>query len=638
MIFLPIETLKTMKNTILFILFPIFSFGNNSISIQTSIDSFLDLSASLYLMADPGREMSIGQARERWLKGAFVPAGQMKWGSYYTRGKSAYWARIEIENRSGGDLEAVLALFAGDTITLYEEGAAPRHCGWAYCTDPLQSGLPMPEKQRFYLKWGPGETKVIYLRMCSHLGFTAGVRMLLASPEWQARNWHARKVPFYLVSGLVIGFIGFILVYALLQWVQTRDKIYCYYAGYLTGFLLLLGRTLSAEFWNTGNPFHWKAYFSYILTIWLLYGFYVLFLGAFTNAKATFPALHRFFRLTFWSVMGLYALSAGVYWIDHHWGWYLTLFTKVLCQLTGLGLLVVFWRQASPIYRYLAWGMGALALGALLSIVLDWTPLALTMIKAGLSTDQFGQAGVLIELLFFTLGLAYRSRLAIREREQARAEARRLRLERALEHERLRTQIAQDLHDEVGGQLTRMALSSELSQRLPGLSAEDLKGRLGEIGGGIRAVGRALREVIFAINPDFDRFSEMQAYLREAAREFFRGTEVELTFDFPEPAADPVLSPVFKRQLLFLYKEALQNIAKHAEASRVWISFSLSAPGRFRLKVRDNGRGFEVSRVPVNGYNHGLSGIHKRAQGIGAKAEIYSRLGEGTGVEVEGEV
>ncbi|MFZ2898886.1 MAG: 7TM diverse intracellular signaling domain-containing protein [Saprospiraceae bacterium] len=627
-----------MKNTILFILLPIFSFGSNPVSIPAAIDSFLDLSASLYLLADPDRQMGIGEARESWEDGAFVPAGQMEWGSYYVRGKSAYWARIEIANRTGGDLNAVLVLFAGDTITLYEEGATARHCGWAYCTDPMQSALSTPEKQRFYLQWGPGETKVLYLRMCGHLGFTAGVRTLLAGPEWQARNWYARKAPFYIVSGLVIGFIGFIFVYAILQWIQTRDKIYGYYAGYLTGFLLLLGRALSTEFWDTSNPFYWQGYFSYILTIWLLYGSYVLFLDAFTNARVTFPALHRFFRLTFGAVMGLYTLSACVYWIDHHWGWYLTLFTKVMCQVTGLGLLVVFWRQASPIYSYLAWGMGALVLGALLSIIIDWTPLALTMRNAGLSTDLFGQAGVLIELLFFTLGLAYRSRLAIREREQARAEAQRLRLERALETERLRTQIAQDIHDEVGGRLTRMALSSELSQRLPGLSAEDLKGRLAEIGSGIRAVSRALREVIFAINPDFDRFSEMQAYMRETAREFFKDTEVALEFDFPEPARDPALSPVFKRQILFLYKEALQNIAKHAEASRVWISFSLPVPGRFRLEVRDNGRGFEVSRVPVNGYNHGLSGIRKRAQGIGAEAGIYSRLGEGARVEVEGEI
>ncbi len=625
-----------MKSTILFFLLPIFSFGDNPIPIQTAIDSFLDLSASLYLLADPGRQMGIEEARVSWEDGAFVPAEQMKWRSYYVRGKSAYWARVEIENRSGGDLKAVLALFAGDTITLYEEGAAPRHCGWAYCTDPLQGALSTPEKRRFYLQWGPSETKVLYLRMCGHLGFTAGVSALLASPEWQTRNWYTRKVPFYVVSGLVIGFIGFIFVYALLQWVQTHDKIYGYYAGYLTGFLLLLGRVLGGEFWSAGNPFHWEAYFSYILTIWLLYGFYVLFLDAFTNARATFPALHRFFRLAFWSVMGLYALSACVYWIDNHWGWYLTLVTKVLCQVTGLGLLVVFWRQASPIYRYLAWGMGALVLGALLSIVIDWTPLASTMMNAGLSTDLFGQAGVLIELLFFTLGLAYRSRLVIREREQARAEAQRLRLERALETERLRTQIAQDIHDEVGGRLTRMALSSELSQRLPGLSAEDLKGRLGEIGSGIRAVSRALREVIFAINPDFDRFSEMQAYMRETAREFFKDTKVALEFDFPEPARDPALSPVFKRQILFLYKEALQNIAKHAEASRVWISFSLPVPGRFRLEVRDNGRGFEVARVPVNGYNHGLNGMKRRAAGLGAEMGIYSRLGEGARVEVEG--
>lgn len=633
---------NAMRLICLALLIPIFSLGNTPqalpLSLHSSIDSFIEVKPYTWIYGDPTRGLQLGEVQALWDRGAFSPQDQFQWPPYLTRGKNAWWVRTVIQNHSCDSIEAALMLYAGDSIALYDGAAPVRQCGWAYCPDEWQDALPFPAKQTFYLQWAPGETKTLYLRVCSHLGFSPVVRIDLASLDWYGDQWYAKKLPYFVVSGILAGFIGFIFLFALLQWAQTRDKTYGFYATYLLAFLLLQMSGHSADFWDINNPFYWNAYFLYILITWLLYGSYILFIDAFSNARYTAPSLHRFLMRIFGIAMGLYALAAGVYWIDIYWGWYLTLFTKVLCQLTGLGLLAVFWRQPSPLYRYLAWGMGALALFAFLAIALVFTPVAAALRARGLSTHMVGYMGVILELIFFTLGLAYKSRLAIAEREQARAENRQLQLERALENERLRTHIAQDIHDEVGGQLTRMGLASELSLRMPGLSAEDLKRRMAELGEGVRAVRSSLREVVFAINPDFDRFSEMQAYMREMAREYFQDAGIALHFDFPEPLEDPALSPELKRQLLFLYKETLQNIVRHAEAREVRISFQRLASARFRLEVRDDGKGFDPSRLPINGYNHGLSGIRKRAGSVGAEAEIISRPGEGTVVRVEGAV
>lgn len=624
------------------LLFPFFLQGQppgaSPFTIYSPIDSFLILSPFQSVFADRSRQTDLPGAIAHWEHGDFIPLEKIVWPPYFTRGKFAYWVRIAVKNETGNTLEATLYQTSGDSITLYEKGIQTRYCGTVFCRDSLQGPAFFPLKRAFPLRWMPGEIKELYLRVCSHPNFNADLDLFLANPAWYNRLQYIQKAPQFLVSGGLLGFIGFLFLFSFSQWVETRDKAYFYYNSYLSGLLLLQLRSLGVLIWDSNNPFYWKAYFSYILMVCLLYGAYILFLDAVSDARQTAPFLHRFFRVTFVSVISLFSLASAVYWIDPYVGWYITLSTKVLCQVAGLSILVVFWRQSNLIFRYLAWGMGCLVIFGFASIASEFTPYAHVINKIGLSTDVIAYPGVILELLFFTLGLAYKTRMGIREKEQVKAENQRLVLEKALETERLRTHIAQDIHDEVGGRLTRMALASELALRVPNLSPEELKSRLAELGAGARAASGNLREVVFSINPAFDRFSEMQAYMRESAREFFKDTEMEVVFDFPKAEQDPVLSPHFKRQLLFLYKEALQNIMKHAEASTVWIRFQFTAPGRFKLEVRDDGKGFDLAGTPMNGFHHGLNGMKKRAESMHAELTVRTQLGEGVLIGVEGAV
>lgn len=206
--------------------------------------------------------------------------------------------------------------------------------------------------------------------------------------------------------------------------------------------------------------------------------------------------------------------------------------------------------------------------------------------------------------------------------------------EKAVEAERLRTRIAQDIHDEVGGSLTKISLAAQVAARLPDLSPADLKSRMEKLGADARHAAGQLREIVFAINPDFDHFEEMQAYFQENAREFWSDTSVEPHFDFEKTAHNPVVSPDVKRQLLLIFKEAQNNAAKHAGASNVWLSFKMPAPGRYLLEIKDDGQGFDATQQ--NSFTNGLTGMKKRAQSIGATLSIRSAPGEGTVVQVEG--
>ncbi len=95
------------------------------------------------------------------------------------------------------------------------------------------------------------------------------------------------------------------------------------------------------------------------------------------------------------------------------------------------------------------------------------------------------------------------------------------------------------------------------------------------------------------------------------------------------------LPPHVEVALYRIAQEALQNVAKHAEASRVRLSLSTGARG-VRLAVDDDGRGFDGDGLaePEDRHSYGMVGMRERAELIGANLTITSWPGRGTTVEV----
>jgi two-component system NarL family sensor kinase len=92
--------------------------------------------------------------------------------------------------------------------------------------------------------------------------------------------------------------------------------------------------------------------------------------------------------------------------------------------------------------------------------------------------------------------------------------------------------------------------------------------------------------------------------------------------------------PLPSRVEVGLYRiaqEALTNIAQHADARRVTLSLVMT-PAQVRLRVEDDGRGFELPQVPTGRY--GLIGLNERAKLLGGTLELESSPGVGTRVEV----
>jgi len=95
------------------------------------------------------------------------------------------------------------------------------------------------------------------------------------------------------------------------------------------------------------------------------------------------------------------------------------------------------------------------------------------------------------------------------------------------------------------------------------------------------------------------------------------------------------LPPHVEVALYRIAQEALQNVVKHADAARVRVELG-AVPGGVRLRVADDGRGFDAGAVASvdDGHSYGMVGMRERAELVGARLEVVSRPGEGTTVEV----
>ena len=79
-------------------------------------------------------------------------------------------------------------------------------------------------------------------------------------------------------------------------------------------------------------------------------------------------------------------------------------------------------------------------------------------------------------------------------------------------------------------------------------------------------------------------------------------------------------------------QESLTNISKYAQARHAWVSL-MRQEGQARVLVRDDGRGFDVNRVPAG--HHGLLGMRVRVESHAGSLSITSSPGQGTRVSVE---
>ncbi|GAB3050392.1 hypothetical protein GCM10027185_62180 [Spirosoma pulveris] len=239
----------------------------------------------------------------------------------------------------------------------------------------------------------------------------------------------------------------------------------------------------------------------------------------------------------------------------------------------------------------------------------------------------------LLLLLIYSLRLRKRrteaNRRLLEEREESNV---RIVQTQAAERQRL----ARDLHDDMGSYLSSISILSQsvvnLAQKDPA-KAHALVQKIGETA---RQVMDSMGDIIWSVNPDNDAMNQVAVRMRDAGADILEGQNVIFHLDIDETLLSTYL-PIEQRHDLFLiYREALTNCAKYAQATHVWVRLQRKE-ATLILTVQDDGLGFDqrqsVGKNPLGG--NGLKNMRARAEKMGGTFALTSVPGQGTTIFVQ---
>ncbi len=192
-----------------------------------------------------------------------------------------------------------------------------------------------------------------------------------------------------------------------------------------------------------------------------------------------------------------------------------------------------------------------------------------------------------------------------------------------------RKRISRDLHDDIGARLTNINLLSALGQKKingPQKMAEYLR----RISGEIQTSAEALDDIVWNIDSKNDAIEEVTARMRRYAASVFDETAIQYTIEADEKSLPEKLSTGKRRDLFFVFKEAITNIQKHATATEVKMNIGRKDSGLF-MQIRDNGKGFETCRPS---HRNGLKNMDQRMQKWGGACIVQSAPNKGAILEI----
>src|SRR5262249_30237698 len=132
------------------------------------------------------------------------------------------------------------------------------------------------------------------------------------------------------------------------------------------------------------------------------------------------------------------------------------------------------------------------------------------------------------------------------------------------------------------------------------------------------------------INPERETLVDLTRKMRQHADEVFTLRDIELNFTAPAPNESLRLKMDVRRDLLLIFKEAVNNAARHSKCSRVDISFRVDGSSLV-LNIVDDGVGFNAS---LESEGHGLRSMKRRAAALGGTLDLRSTEGRETVIEV----
>jgi PAS domain S-box-containing protein len=201
--------------------------------------------------------------------------------------------------------------------------------------------------------------------------------------------------------------------------------------------------------------------------------------------------------------------------------------------------------------------------------------------------------------------------------------------------EKERHAISRELHDRIGQELSTFGLIlGSLGAKLPRESLRTVEKQLHDMQGLLKSMVANVRDVMAELRPPVLDDYGLLAALRQLASEFAQRSGIAAELSGVDLQSR--LPPIVETAMFRISQEALNNIAKHAQAKHVEIGL-YEVSGRVTLDIADDGVGFDSNETPPDKQHWGLITMRERAEAVGIDFRLESAPGAGTRIVLEAE-
>ena len=431
------------------------------------------------------------------------------------------------------------------------------------------------------------------------------------------------------IFGLILsGVLLMMILFMLANYVTNNKKEFLYNAAYSACmFLLIFFNSTVVRLSNAFNNF----YYSYLDFFLLVMGtiFYISFARKFLDTRNNYTSLDRLLKYSERFIL----LLLGIFTFFNFFTdtflpqYYLETFIKILFLLLGMAFIYLALKRKDRLFNYIAAGNAMLVLFSSISFIVLLLNVKTTQIY--FSSLFYYNTGIVLELIFFILGLTYKNRTElikeIKKQEALKLNAKKKEFENQLSvikaQQEERNRISADMHDDLGAGMTSIRLYSELAKSKlmnnPIPEIEKISSSANELLGKMNAI-------IWSMSSSNDTLGNMIAYIRSYALEYFEDTGITCSIDIPSKLPNIQVIGEIRRNVFLVVKEALNNILKHAKATEVKITLVRVEDG-LTLYIQDNGTGINMDKLRQ--FGNGLKNMQKRMRDINVDFTIETNNG-----------
>lgn len=202
----------------------------------------------------------------------------------------------------------------------------------------------------------------------------------------------------------------------------------------------------------------------------------------------------------------------------------------------------------------------------------------------------------------------------------------RMRIDRLKKEERIRNQLASDLHDDLGSTLNSIKVHSNLA-----IMEKANPNHLVMIKQGAQDAITGIRDIIWVLDDKKDQLADMLSRVTQFAGPLCEASAVRYVVEADDSIRELKLGKEEKRNLYMIIKESINNSLKYAQSTSVRV-MAERKDKKLRFVISDDGKGFDLAAVKTG---YGIRNIMNRAKTIGYIIQINTAPGKGTTIILE---